>query len=270
MTEHLITADGVRLAWDEAGTGAPVLLVHGLGLSRRRWQRQVEALAGAGYRAVRFDLRGFGDSAMPSGPYDMDRLVADLTEMAEHAALDTFHLVGHSLGGMISQRFAVANPGRVRSLALLSTTSHNGKRASFFARAMARVSAEGFDAVISDVQMRAQVEAILAEGFPQGPPPLEHFRKGLEKPNLAHAYAWTAIDRFSVKDSLPTLVMPLLVMHGTADPLIPFVVGQYIHWVIGHSRFVELPGAGHSIQVERADEVNDALLGFLAEVDGAQ
>lgn len=263
MDGIVTTRDGVGLAWDGSGAGPTVLLVHGLGLNRRRWQAQMDALAAAGFRAVRFDLRGFGDSDMPPAPYDMATLTDDVEAVADALGLDEFHLVGHSLGGMIAQRFTLDHPGRVRTLTVASTTAHNGRRATAFANAMARLSAEGFDAGVSDPQVRMVIEGVLTQALGDGAPPVEHFRRGLEEPNLAHAYAWAATADFSVKDELPRLPCPLLVLHGTADPLIPFVVGQYIHWVVPGSGWVPLEGAGHSIQVERAQEFSLALVGFL-------
>jgi 3-oxoadipate enol-lactonase len=261
---YLTTTDGLRLAWDDAGTGPPVLLVHGLGLSRRRWQRQVDALAAAGYRAVRFDLRGFGDSDAPRAPYEISTLVDDLRAVIDELGLRNVHLVAHSLGGMIAQRFALDAPESVRTLTLASTTAHNGARASAFALAMARLTEVGFDAAVEDPLVRPVMERMLAEAFPAGPPPFESFRRGLEKPNLGHSYAWGATAGFSVLDALPRLACPLLVLHGTADPLVPFTLGERIHSLVAHSRFVSLDGAGHSVQVERASAFNAALLEFLS------
>lgn len=267
MTLTVRTSDGVLLAYDEMGAGPPVVLVHGLGLSRKRWQRQVEALAEHGYRAVRFDVRGFGESELPSEPYGMDTLTADLATVAAHLGLDRFHLVGHSLGGMIAQSFALGRPDAVRTLTLASTTSHNGSRASEFAAAMSRVAEVGFDAAVAEAEVRGVLERVLAEAFPAGPPPVELLRRGLERPKPAHAYAWRATVRFSVKERLRELTCPVLVVHGTADPMIPWVLGAWIHAEIPGSRWLPLEGAGHSVQVERADDLNLALLEHLAAAE---
>ena len=261
-TRFATVADGTRIAWDESGTGDPVLLVHGLGSSRRRWSVLVPALAEAGYRALRLDLRGFGESSPPERPSGMDELLSDLEACVEAMQLDRFHLVGHSLGGMLAQRYAVQHPERVRSLVLASTTSHNGRRASAFARAMVLFSEHGFDHVLSDIP---EIRSVLAEAFPgMDEPPLEMLRIGVEKPNPARANAWRACVGFSLKDRLSEIGCPVLVMHGSADPLIPFVAGKLVHEAIPGSRFIEESGAGHSLPTERAESFNRAVLEFLS------
>jgi pimeloyl-ACP methyl ester carboxylesterase len=262
------TSDGVRLAYDDQGAGDAVLLVHGLGLSRTRWRAQVLALVDAGYRAITFDLRGFGESDPPPGRYEMPRLVADLTELTQALGLQPLHLVGHSLGGMICQLFTMENPTAVTSLCLASSTSHQGRRSAVLAQVMVRISEMGFDAFIADPDARAFGERALAEVFPDGAPPLEYFRmRDLERPNISHAHAWATTADFSTKDRLDQIRCPVLILHGRTDPLIPFKVGGWLHEGLPGSRFVPLDG-GHSIQVEAAHEFNAALLEFLRGLRG--
>lgn len=255
--------DGTRIAWDELGDGPAVVLVHGLGSSRRRWQLAQQEIADAGFHALRYDLRGFGESSSADKPHGMEEQLADFECFADSFPLSRFHLVGHSLGGMIAARYAVTHPGRVLSLVLASTTSHNGRRASAFAEAMVMLSERGFDAAFADDQRRPELERALAEAFPGGPPPLEMLRVGLEEPDRARANAWRACVGFSVKDELGRLGCPVLVMHGLADPLIPFRAGQLIHEAIPHSEWRAEHGAGHSLPTLRAGSFNSALVDFL-------
>jgi 3-oxoadipate enol-lactonase len=266
-TRFFESTDGTRIAWDEAGAGASVVLVHGLGSSRRRWERLVPALVDAGYRALRLDLRGFGESGGAERKSGMDELVADLGTFVVEAGLERgrFHLVGHSLGGMVAQRFTLEAPERVRSLVLASTTSHNGRRASAFAEAMTLFAEHGFEHVMSDPELRPEIERVLADAFPGVEPPFEMLRVGVEQPNAARANAWRACVGFSAKDRLSEIRCPVLVMHGSADPLIPFRAGQLVHEAIAHSEWREEPGAGHSLPTERAESFNRALIDFLSQ-----
>jgi len=254
--------DGTRLAWDSSGEGPVVLLVHGIGSSRRKWDPHVAPLVAAGYRVVRVDLRGFGDSETPPGKYAMDDFVNDVVAFVDGVGLESFHLVGHSLGGMIAQRFVIDRPSRVLSLSLVSTTSHNGRRASALARLMVTLAENGFDAVLADPRLRKEAEAIVREAFPQGMP-LSMLRRGMETPNLARANAWRACVAFSVKDRLGEVRCPTLVAHGTADMLIPFRAGELVAAAIPGATWLVEEGAGHSLPQERPESFARALVDFL-------
>lgn len=267
MTRFLETNDGVRLAWDEVGEGPLVLLVHGIGYTRAKWEPQVAPLVSAGFRVVRYDLRGFGESTLPEEPSEMSHFLSDLRRMLEALGSPRLHLVGHSLGGMIAQLYAVEHPDRVLSLTLASTTSHNGRRATAFARLMVTFAEHGFDAVLADPVLRAEAEGVLGEAFPAGAP-LSMLRPGMEQPNRARANAWRSCIEYSVKDRLPGLTCPVLVTHGTFDRLIPFRAGQAVAEAIAGSRFVAEEGAGHSLPKERAESFNRELIEFLRQSDG--
>jgi len=258
------TSDGTRIAWDAVGEGPVVLLVHGIGYTRAKWEPQMGPLVQAGYRVVRFDLRGFGESTTAPGRYDMRHFMGDLLALLDALALEPFHLVGHSLGGMIAQEFVLSHPERVRSLTLVSTTSHNGRRATAFARLMVTFAEHGFDQVLGDATLRGETEGILKEAFPRGVE-LSMLRRGMEQPSPARANAWRACIGFSTKDRLPGLLHPVLVAHGTGDLLVPFAAGEAVARGIPTSRFLVEDGAGHSLPKERAESFNRALVGFLRE-----
>jgi 3-oxoadipate enol-lactonase len=260
---------GLRIAYDDDGEGEPVFLVHGLGSSRRRWDGIAPRLVADGFRVVLHDLRGFGESEPSPAPYAVADLVEDLGAVARAAGVDRFHLVGHSLGGMVAQRYALEHPGQVRTLALVSTTSHNGQRASVFGRVMAEVSARGFDAAAADPEVRGRLEALLAEAFGGNAPPLSLFRRGLREPHPAQALAWQATVGFSVKDRLGALRMPVLVVHGTADQVIPAVMGELIHGAIAGSTLRRMEGVGHHPHREAEQALHEALLSLLRPGAGA-
>jgi 3-oxoadipate enol-lactonase len=269
--QFAIGPGGLRVAYDDEPPSAdpdgvlPVVLVHGLGSHRRRWDLLAEHLREAGHRVVRHDLRGFGDSDPSPGPYAVADLAADLAAVMGAAGLERFHLVGHSLGGMIAQRFALDHGPRLRTLALVSTTSHNGRRASVFGRVMAEVSERGFDAAAGDPDVKGRLEALLAEAFPGTPPPLNLFRRGLERPHPAQALAWNATVGFSVKDHLAQLRMPVLVLHGTADRVIPPVMGDLIHQAIPGSTVHRMDAIGHHPHRESPAAFTQLLLAHLAD-----
>lgn len=271
---HLRSSDGLSLTYDDddgSGAGEPVVLLHGLGASRKHWDGSRAALLDAGYRVVRADLRGFGDSELPQADYPFSRLIDDFGALLREVGLaeTPIHLVGHSLGGMIAQRYVLDHPAHVESLTLCSTMSHLGRRATAFARALILLSRSGFDAAVADAAIRAEVERVLGDAF-QTPPPIELFRRGLESPNPAQAMAWTSVIGFSVKDELHAVRCPVLVLHGSADPLLPIAAGRATHYLLGSvARWVEIPGAGHLIPARETEAFTRELLDFLAGVRAA-
>jgi pimeloyl-ACP methyl ester carboxylesterase len=231
----------------------------------------VTALEAGGFRAIRLDLRGFGesrDALEVASENAMDSLAGDLEALIREHSTGRIHLVGHSLGGMICQRYAVEHPDRLASLVLASTTSHNGRRASAFARAMQLFSEYGFDRVLEDPEHAPEVHAALKEAFLGVEPPLEMLRVGLEQPNPARAFAWRACVDFSMKDRLRELTCPVLVLHGSADPLIPFRAGELVRDAIPNAEWMEESGAGHSLPSERAESFNQSVIDFIRRASG--
>ena len=103
-----------------------VVLVNGLADDLLTWVYQVDALLAAGYRVLRFDNRGIGESSMPAGPYTTALFAQDAKALVEHLGISDFHLMGVSMGGMIAQEYALAYPGDLRSLTLACTYAAPG------------------------------------------------------------------------------------------------------------------------------------------------
>lgn len=266
-TASFLTHDNLRLPYDDAGQGRAVLLLHGLGLSRAQWAPAAEALVAAGYRVVRYDQRGFGEADQPAGPYSFATLVSDLSQLVASLGLADFHLVGHSLGGMVAQAYAVEHTGTLRSLTLVSTTSHNGVRAGGFVSAIAAVAELGYEQAEATPAVRAQVEALFLEAFPFGPPPFETLKRGHDRPNAAAAWAWRSLLGYSTKDRLPALELPALVMHGTHDTWIPFSCGERIAEAIPGARWHAFQETGHFPHVKHKADVAEKLVAFFRDVD---
>jgi pimeloyl-ACP methyl ester carboxylesterase len=118
---EVVTSDGVRLAYEEAGTGSPsVLLVHGMACDRTQMRAQLAHLASR-HRAVAVDMRGHGESDKPHGDYGHEVLGGDLLELSEALGLDRPVVMGHSLGGSVALQAAVAHPGAFRGLVMLDS-----------------------------------------------------------------------------------------------------------------------------------------------------
>lgn len=263
----------VRLAYEVAGqTGSPVVLVMGLGLPASAWRAQVEALA-PHHRVLTFDNRGVGGSDAPSGPYRIDELAGDALALIDHLGWEDAHLAGISMGGMIAQQLALDAPGRVRSLALLSTSgrglgwkpSPGGLRNGLgvvFGRGEARYRAlqeqlfsqealERFD----PGQLSRAMEARL------GPlPPLRTFLS-----------QYAAVVRFRSEERLGELDgLPALVVQPGGDRVIHPGESVRLARLIPSARLVAFPGSGHGVIVEQAEAVNRLLLAHFRRADAAR
>jgi len=114
-------SSGVRIAWEEHGSGEPLLLIHGLGYARWGWEPLVSLLA-RHFRVILFDNRGIGESDAPPGPYSARQMMGDAVAVLDAAGLASASVAGTSLGGMIAQELAAGVSDRVDRLILLSTT----------------------------------------------------------------------------------------------------------------------------------------------------
>src|ERR1700726_4478678 len=113
---------GAKIYWDEQGKGEPVLLIMGLAYPSQMWYRTRPLLA-LRYRTLAFDNRGIGRSDIPPGPYPIALMASDAAAVLEAAGIESAHVFGVSMGGMIAQEFALQYPKRVLSLILGCTTA---------------------------------------------------------------------------------------------------------------------------------------------------
>jgi len=213
--------DGVRLAYDEAGSGEPLLFVQGLGYDRNGFGPLPGLLAGD-FRVLRFDNRGVGDSDVPSGPYTVAQMADDAVAILDAAGIERSHVLGVSLGGYIAQEIALAHPARVRKLVLVSTAPGGPNQYPMPARGVDAFTR--FPLMEREAGLRLMVENSLGDHAVRERPGLvdEIYAYRLERaPTLAgwqaQAYAGAAFDAY---DRIPAITAPTLVIHGTADTVV--------------------------------------------------
>jgi 3-oxoadipate enol-lactonase len=253
-------ADGVRLAYEARGSGPPVLLVQGLGYARWGWEPVADRLARE-FRVVSFDNRGIGESDVPAGPYTVQRLAADAVAVLDHAGIERAHVVGASLGGMISQQLAIAHPERVDRLVLLCTTP-GGPDAFPMPEQTVRLFAEA-PSLAPEQALRRFVENSLSV---RGELVDEIYRRRLENPfdpagwqaQAAAGAAWDA------GDGLGEIRASTLVLHGMADNVLDHRNAELLGRRIPGSVVSFFPGAGHLFWWEQPDEVSAAIREFLS------
>ena len=266
--------DGIEIFYtDHGGDGRPVVLVHGWPLSGESWAATVPVLLDAGYRVITYDRRGFGASGTTGADgYDYDLLTSDLAALLDELDLTDVTLVGFSMGGGEVARY-VGNHGqsRLHSVVfiaaippwlLLSDDNPDGGLDMATARGMQealRADREGFldgflttffsvDGALSVTEEQRQQALTLAA-----------------QADLDAAVACIVLWTSSFTDDVARIEVPTLVIHGDGDAIVPFEVsGKRVHEQVAGSDLVLVEGGPHGVTVSHTDEVNRALLEFLA------
>lgn len=251
---------GVRLYWEEEGSGDPLLLVMGLGYPLQMWHR-TRQIVSRHFRTILFDNRGAGRSDKPPGPYSISDMANDAMAILDSAQVESAHVFGVSMGGLIAQEIALQSPERVRSL-VLGCTGCGGPRA-------VRAEREAFNVLLArDVTMPEHISASVPYLYhPETPPArieedLAIRREHIPEPSayqaqLAAILSWQSYER------LPGIRVPVLVIHGGADRLVPPGNGALIAERIPNAQLVLLPGAGHLFTTDQPEAAHTAILDFL-------
>lgn len=247
---------------DSGGEGPAIVLSHGFSMGHEMWEPQVGPLTDAGWRVVTYDERGWGQTTNTE-PFTYWDLADDVLALMDHLGIDTAVLGGMSQGGFLTLRAALTAPGRVRAMVLVDSEANalsDEDRAQF----------QGlFDAALA-MGLAGEVGDLL-QGvlFAPGYAGAAIWRA---KWNARPVTAWAAakeclFERDSVADRLGEITCPALVVHGEVDAAIPIERGREMADNLGGpTTFVEVPGAGHSSNLENAATVNVALLQFLGEL----
>lgn len=246
-----------RLYWESVGSGAPVLLINGLGLSGGAWWRTVDALAPT-MRVITFDHRGIGQSRSLTYAYTTEAMADDVVAILDELSIDRIHVYGFSLGGMIAQQLALRHPQRVRAL-VLGATHSGGRRTSYpesdvldFFRRRAQMSPK--EAAWASVpynygpRTRAEQSERIAEDIERrlsNPFNERTYRAQLLAASLHNCYG--RLDRIEA---------PTLVVHGARDRIIPVANAHLTAGRVPGARLRILDEAGHLYPTEEtgADE----------------
>lgn len=264
----------IELYFEDHGSGQPVVLIHGFPLSGHSWERQEAALLGAGYRVITYDRRGFGASSKPSSGYDYDTFTDDLKHLLEHLDLQSVVLVGFSMGnGEVTRYLSKYGSSRVSKAVLMSAitpyllqTDDNPEG----------VPQSVFDGIMDNI--RKDRPAFLSAFF-------ENFYnvdvlKGTRISDDAVRMSWNVAAGASATATLACvstwltdfradvaqIKVPTLIMHGDADRILPIqATGARLPALIPGSEYVVIKNGPHAIGWTHAEEVNAALLNFLAK-----
>ena len=259
-----IATRNARVQYWKAGTGPAVVMVQGAGVIGEGWRPQIDALKER-YTVIWIDNRGIGQSVMTGGVLTVEDMAADVLAVVDAERLDRFHLVGHSMGGLIAQQVALIAAARVESLALLCTF-HQGRQAAAMSMGML-VTALRSRIGTRRMRRHAFVELVMPPAYLAGidRDVLCENLQGLFGRDLADQppivmQQLRAMSKFDVSPELDRLsAIPTLVMSAEHDRIARPAYGRALAAAIRGATFVEFKGAGHAVPIQCAAEVNKIL-----------
>ncbi|MEV0663752.1 alpha/beta fold hydrolase [Actinomadura luteofluorescens] len=240
-----------------------IVLVNGLADDLTTWDYQVPAFLDAGYRVLRFDNRGVGGSSTPEGPYTSRMLADDTKALVERLGITGFHLMGTSMGGMISQEYAINHGSDLRSLVLSCTYADPGPFCSRLFDVWAELApAHGVPFVMREVTLWAFTQDFF-ENRSAELAAFEAEMAAMPWPVEAYLSQLNIIRKHHTADRLGRISVPTLVQAGEEDVLIPVRLSRRLHQAIPGAEWATTRG-GHACLWEHPDHFNTVLLEFWA------
>jgi pimeloyl-ACP methyl ester carboxylesterase len=265
---HFADIDGVRVHYQEKGTGTPLVLLHGFSSSTYSWKDVFEPLAKS-YRVIAVDLKGFGFSGKPDGDYSRRAQAILVAHLLDHLKIEKAWLAGNSMGGEVSLNFALQNPQRVAGLILIDSAGVSVSGANSLAPVYARIPFVGpvliALALTSDKLVRQGLEKSFYDDAKITDERVAFYYRPLKTRGgqLAALRARTQAGEFPIEPDLNKISVPTLIIWGAEDALIPLEAGRKMNSLIKGSKLVIIERCGHVPQEELPERVFDEMTKFI-------
>jgi len=256
-----IDANGIRLHYriDGPEDGRPLLLSNSLASTLFMWDPQIDALTAAGFRVIRYDSRGHGQSDAPEGPYSIEMLAEDAVALLDGLGFGKVDFCGLSKGGMVGQMLGVRHPDRVSKLILADTCAHMPPKDMW----------DGRIRTVEKGGMEAVVDATIERWFT--PESRQNRTADIEKvramilgtPPAGFIGCCRAIQAMDQRGTIGAITNPTLVLVGAEDPATSPAHAREIHGLIKGSAYIEIPDAAHFANFEQPELFTKAMLDFL-------
>jgi non-heme chloroperoxidase len=264
----------IELYYEDHGSGAPVVLLHGWPLDSRSWEPQLHALLEAGHRVILYDRRGFGRSSRPTEGYDFDTLAADLDKLLTALDLRDATLVGLSLGtGELARYVGAHGTDRLKGCVFIESLAPSFAKSAENPTGVDRAGVDEVQQAILDDRF-AWLTGLIGDflnldkylGQRVSEETVRNmWNAGAEASPVA---TWACppgwLDDFT--EDIKRIDVATLILHGTDDRILPIDgQGRRLHAALPDARYVEIEGAPHLGCVTHAAEVNRELLAFLRQ-----
>ena len=281
MNELFADVNGIKICYDIHGNGELVVLIHGFGDKKEHWRAQIGELSKY-FKVIRFDNRGAGKSDRPEGVYSMEVYADEINGLLNHLDIEKTHIIGHSLGGMIVQNFALKYPERINKIVLINTIAgiippgvppdqgieyyRNNAIAdlnamkkdplnAFILKAKKSYSREFWKQIKENPKKKFHniwlVEDLVEEKTHYGP---------TEK-DLIHQVE--ALRTHNTYDRLHEIKNEVLIIAAEKDKSCPILMNKKIHELLPNSKFIVIEKAGHQSILEYPQIINSYIIEFL-------
>ena len=267
---HFAHIDGVRLHYQDKGTGTTLVLMHGLSSSTYSWKDVFESLSKS-FRVINVDLKGHGFSGKPDGDYTRRAQAVLVVHLLDQLKIGKAWLAGNSMGGEIALNIALQSPQRVEGLILIDSAGVNVPGNSSLTPAYTRIPVVGRIlvalAMTSDKLVRQSLEKSFYDDTQVTAERVAAYYRPLRTRGgqLAAFRAREQFEQFPIEPDLGKVNTPALIIWGADDPVFPPAAGRKLNSLIRDSKLVIFEKCGHQPQEELPERVVDELLRFIQE-----
>jgi 3-oxoadipate enol-lactonase len=240
--------------------GSPLVLASSLGTTHAMWEPQRAALSAA-HRLIRYDHRGHGASPAPPGDYSIEQLGADAIALLDRLEISATAWCGASFGGMVGLWLAINAPARIERLVVICSSAYAPPPSRWLERAAA-VRAAGSTAAVADAVLARWFTAGFAASSPQAVEPVAAMLRAT--PAEGYAGCCAAIASLDLREGLPRIAAPTLVISAAQDTALPPEHGRAIADAVPGARFELITQAAHLASIEQAGAVNRLISDYLA------
>ncbi|KUL36984.1 hydrolase [Streptomyces sp. NRRL F-4489] len=258
-----VQSGGISIAYEDEGSGEPLVLIHGHPFDRSMWRPQTAHFSRAGMRVIVPDLRGYGGSSVVPGKTPLTVFAQDIAALLDHLGIGRCVLGGLSMGGQIAMEFHRLFPERIRALLLADTfaAADTAEGRAVRLRTAERLLAEGMAGYAAEA-LPKMIAPYNVTALPEVADHVLGMMRGAPPEGAAAALRGRA-ERPDYTPTLPGIAVPTLVVVGEDDAFTPVADARHIHEAVPDSRLVVIPRSGHLPNLEQPAEFNAALADFL-------
>lgn len=257
----------IMMYYETQGSGEPLLMIMGLGASSAVWDPEFVENLSRHYQTIIFDNRGTGQTDKPDEEYSMAMFAADAAGLLDQLGIDSAHILGVSMGGMIAQEFALRYPQKVRTL-ILSCTTCGGEKSVMATQEVLQTLTSREGLTLEETARNAWPIVFTEEFIKSNPAKLErNLERTLKHPTPLFAFnrQIQAVMKHDTYNRLPQIQTPTMVMTGTEDVLVPPENSTIIADRIPGAKLVSFDETAHGFITEASDDVASAMIEFIGQ-----